>query len=63
MNMFARFNENPAKTLQDIKKTKRYGRTHTRTEGRENSIPTTKFGGGGGGGHGGIIRCLKITLT
>ena len=27
MNMFARFNENPAKTLQDIKETKRYGRT------------------------------------
>ena len=26
MNMFARFDENPAKTLQDIKKTKRYGR-------------------------------------
>ena len=28
MNMFARFNENPAMTLQDIKETKRYGRTH-----------------------------------
>ena len=50
MNMFARFDENPAMTLQDIKKTKRYGRmdgrthtrTHTRTHGqRENSIPTT----------------------
>ena len=29
MNMFARFNENPAMTLQDIKKKKkqRYGRT------------------------------------
>ena len=26
MNMFARFDENPAKTLQVIKKTKRYGR-------------------------------------
>ena len=44
MNMFARFDENPAMTLQVIKKTKRYGRTHTRTDGqRENSIPTTKF--------------------
>ena len=31
MNMFARFDENPAMTLQDIKETKRYGRTHTRT--------------------------------
>ena len=46
MKMFARFDENPAMTLQDIKKTKRYGwtdaRTHTRTHGqRENSIPTT----------------------
>ena len=42
MNMFARFYENPAMTLQDIKETKRYGRTHTRTDGqRENSIPTT----------------------
>ena len=27
MNMFAMFNENPAMTLQDIKETKRYGRT------------------------------------
>ena len=50
MNMFARLNENPAMTLQDIKKKTRYGRTHARTDGRkdgwtdrqrENSIPTT----------------------
>ena len=50
MNMFARFNENPAMTLQDIKETKRYGRTHGRTDARtdgrtdgqrENSIPPT----------------------
>ena len=27
MNMFARFDENPAMTLQDIKETKLYGRT------------------------------------
>ena len=44
--MFARFNENPAMTFQDIKKTKRYGRTDPRTDRRtdgqrENSIPTT----------------------
>ena len=48
--MFARFDENPAMTLQDIKKTKHYRRkdartdalTHTRTHGQhENSIPTT----------------------
>ena len=42
MNMFARFDENPAMSLQDIKETKRYGRTDGRTDGqRENSIPTT----------------------
>ena len=42
MNMFAMFDENPAMTLQDIKETKRYGRTDARTHGqRENSIPTT----------------------
>ena len=34
MNMFARFDENPAMTLQDIKETKHYGRTHGRTHGR-----------------------------
>ena len=44
--MFARFDENPAMTLQDIKETKRYGRTDARTDARtdgqrENSIPTT----------------------
>ena len=27
MNMFARFDENPAMTFQDIKETKRYGQT------------------------------------
>ena len=50
MNMIARFDENPAMTLQDIKETKRYGRqTHGRTDGqRENSIP------------GGIIKTLFI---
>ena len=46
MNMFARFDENPAMTLQDIKETKRYGRTDARMDARtdgqhENSIPTT----------------------
>ena len=48
MNMFARFDENPAMTLQVIKETKRYGRTDGRTDGqRENSIPLqTKFAGG-----------------
>ena len=32
MNMFARSDENPAMTLQDIKETKRYGRTDARTD-------------------------------
>ena len=46
MNMFARFDENPAMTLRVIKETKRYGRTDERTDGRtdgqrENSIPPT----------------------
>ena len=42
MNMIARFDENPAMTLEDIKETERYGRTDARTHGqRENSIPTT----------------------
>ena len=55
MNMFARFDENPSMTLQDIKETKCYGRTHAHTDGQtdgqcENSIPTTNkvfFLGGG----------------
>ena len=34
MNIFAKFDENPAITLQVIKKTKRYGRTDARTDGR-----------------------------
>ena len=42
MNMFAKFDENPAMTLRDIKETKRYGRTDARTDGqREISIPPT----------------------
>ena len=52
MNMFARFDENPAMNLQDIKETIRYGRTdgHTdaRTDGQRANIypPQTKFAGG-----------------
>ena len=42
MNMFARFDENPAMTLQDIKETKCYVWTDARTDGqREKNIPTT----------------------
>ena len=51
MNMFARFDENPAMTLRVIKETKRYGRTHGRTHGRTDNVKTvyplqTKFAGG-----------------
>ena len=51
MNMFARFDENPAMALQDIKETKRYGRTHACTHGRTDNVkpvypPQTKFTGG-----------------
>ena len=51
MNIFARFDENPAMTLRVIKETKRYGRMDAHTDGwtdrqRENSIPTKKFAGG-----------------
>ena len=34
MNVFARFDEIPSITLKEIKKTKRYGRTDARTDGR-----------------------------
>ena len=55
MNMFARFDENPAMTLHVIKETKRYGRTDGRTHGhtdaRTDNVKTvyplqTKFAGG-----------------
>ena len=51
MNMFARFDENPAMTLQDIKETKGYGRTDARTDAGTDNVktvypPQTKFAGG-----------------
>ena len=47
MNMFARFNKNPAMILQDIKETKRYGRTDARTDNVKTVYPLqTKFAGG-----------------
>ena len=53
MNIFAKFDENPAMTLQDIKKTKRYGCMHARTHmhARTDNVktvypPQTKFAGG-----------------
>ena len=45
--MFARFDENPAKTLRDIKETKRYGQTDARTDNVKTVYPPqTKFAGG-----------------
>ena len=48
MNMFARFDENPAMTLRVIKETKRYGRMDGRTHARTDNVKTvyplqTKF--------------------
>ena len=45
MNMFARFDENPAMTLQDIKKQnvtdgRTDGRTHARTHTRTDNVKT-----------------------
>ena len=68
MNMFARFDENPAMTLRVIKETKRYGRTDgrthgrtdARTDGRTDNVKTvyplqTKFAGG-------IIKSASLIL-
>ena len=40
MNIFAKFDENPAITLQVIKKTKRYGRMDGRTDRRMDNVKT-----------------------
>ena len=50
MNMLARFDENPAITLQDIKETKRYRQTDARMHARMDNMktvypPQTKFAG------------------
>ena len=46
MNMFARFDENPAMSLQDIKETKCYGWTDARTDNVKTVYPPlTKFVG------------------
>ena len=47
MNKYARFDEIPSRTLNDIKETKRYGPTDGRMDGwtdgqREKSIPSHK---------------------
>ena len=70
--MFARFDENPAMTLQDIKETKRYGRTDRRTDAhtdahthaRTNNVktvyPTTNKVCGG---YKNLLRLFKDFLT
>ena len=51
MNMSAKFDENPAMTLQDIKETKHQNITDRHTDGQlKNRIPTTNKVWGGGGG-------------
>ena len=47
MYMFARFDENPAMTLQNIKETKCYGRTDVQRTDNVKTVypPQTKFGG------------------
>ena len=40
MNMFARFDENPAITLQEINETKRHGRTHGWADARTRTWAT-----------------------
>ena len=42
MNMFTRFDENPAMILPDIKETKRYGRTDGWTDGRTDGRTHTR---------------------
>ena len=44
--MFAKFDEIPAMALQDIKETKRYGRTDARTDMKTVYHLQTKFAGG-----------------
>ena len=66
MNMFARFDENPAMTLRVIKETKRYGRTDARTDGRtdgqrENSIPpTNKVCGGNNNNYNRLVNYFSM---
>ena len=47
MNMFAKFDEIQAMTLQDIEETKCYGRTDTHTDRQHEIVypPQTKFVG------------------
>ena len=63
MNMFARFDENPAVTLRVIKETKRYGRTDGRTDNVKTVYPYKQSLRGVykvcGGYKKHYIKCLK----
>ena len=66
MNMSARFDENPAMTLQDIKETKCYRWTHARMQACTDNVktvypPQTKFAGGIR--NSGEIRVKNATLN
>ena len=60
MNMFARFDENPAMTLRVIKETKRYGRTDGQ---RENSIPPTNKVCGGYKNSSTKSHCISLLFS
>ena len=40
MKVFAKFDEIPSMTLQDIKETKRFGHTFVRSDGRTDNLKT-----------------------
>ena len=54
MKVFAKFDEIPSRTLQDIKKTKRYGHTFVRSDRRTDNVKT---------GGGGIITPWSLVLS
>ena len=59
MKVFAKFDEIPSRTLQDIKETKRHRHTFVRTDNVKTVYPPTNtVCGGGGGGGGGYKHCL-----
>ena len=67
MNVFAKFDEIPSKTFQDIKETKRHGhtfvRSFVRTDGqRDNSIPSHKHSLRGGIKTIGRVIGVKLRL-
>ena len=59
--MFARFDENQAITLQDIKETKHYGRTHGWTDNVKTVYPPqTKLKFAGGIIKHGLYRSVEV---